>query len=352
MRFVALVAVLASVGCGSLGGIPADSLPEDPIALHFWTAEQARERAEAAAERAALGPPTGGPRVVGSKANVRADMNALGSFLSEALGVEPTNPGAERGRLALYFLRTGDLEIVRSALPGAIPLDWSPDHERLLIAQTQDPEIGDTQVFEWDRAKETLRRVTHAPPRHTQACYGADERIVTTAVAGRGEETRSWIRISQPGGRGPWIDLSEGPADHSPTCSAQGDGVAFARPLERGRSEIRIVEAPFDAPSRRVAPGLHPRFTADGEWIVYTARKGRSFRIARIRPDGSGRAPIGRTRGHEAWPAPSRDGELVVYIATERADEETLRHRLLLRRFDGSGSRVLLLNGEAEYPVW
>jgi hypothetical protein len=347
---LAAALLTTGLGCALFGGIPADSLPEAPIAIHLWTAEQARKRAEAVAEREKLGQPTGGPRVVGSKANVRADMNALGSFLSEAFGLAPTHPGAERGRLALYHPRSGELEIVENALPGAIPLDWSPDHERLLIAQAQDPELGDTQVFEWDRGGETVRRVTHAPPRHSQACYGAEGRLVVTAVSGRGMETRSWIRISQPGGRGPWIDLSEGPADHSPTCAMHG--VAFARPLEGGRSEIRVVDAPFEAPSRRVAPGHHPRFTEDGAWIVYTAPQGRSFRVARVRADGTGRAPIGRSQGQESWPSASPDAEFVVYIGTERADEETLRHRLLLRRFDGSGSRVLFLDGEAEYPVW
>jgi hypothetical protein len=73
---------------------------------------------------------------------------------------------------------------------------------------------------------------------------------------------------------------------------------------------------------------------------------------ARVSADGTGRAPIGRSQGQESWPSASPDAEFVVYIGTERADEETLRHRLLLRRFDGSGSRVLFLDGEAEYPVW
>jgi hypothetical protein len=99
---LAAALLTTGLGCALFGGIPADSLPEAPIAIHLWTAEQARKRAEAVAEREKLGPPTGGPRVVGSKANVRADMNALGSFLSEAFGLAPTHPGAERGRLALY----------------------------------------------------------------------------------------------------------------------------------------------------------------------------------------------------------------------------------------------------------
>jgi hypothetical protein len=352
-RGVAIGLAVAGVlgGCQSWGGIPDDELTAAPIAIHYRTFEQARKRAEALAEREGAAPPTGGPRIVGSKANVRADMNALGSFLSEALGLQASEPGADRGRLALIDPRTGDVEVVASALPGAIPLDWSPDHERLLFAQLRDPEIGDVQVFEWDRVRETVRRLTHAPPRHTQACYGPEGRIVATAAAGRGEATRSWIRISQPGGRGPWLDLSEGPTDHSPACDSAGTTIAFVRALDGGRSEIRAIDAPFDAGSRRLAPGFHPRFSARGAWLIYTAPLGRSSHIARVRSDGTGRAPIGRGRGREAWPAPSPGGEFVAYVASERVDEETLRHRLMVRRFDGSGDRVLLVTGEAEYPV-
>ena len=50
----------------------------------------------------------------------------------------------------------------------------------------------------------------------------------------------------------------------------------------------------------------------------------------------------------EAWPSASPDGRLVAYVARE----PEARTRLLVRRLDGSGDRILLASGEGEHPVW
>jgi Tol biopolymer transport system component len=349
--FAALLTLLATGGCSALQAISTDELPTSPIAVQYRTSEEARKHAEAMAKATRATPPPSGPQVVGSKANLHADLDALGGVLSEALGLRPPYI-LYLGRLALLDPRSGDVEVVASALPGALPLAWSPDRARLLFAQSPSPEGGDVQIFEWDRGADTTRRVTWAPPVHTQACYGPDGRIVATAVGGEGTSRRSWIRISEPGGRGPWRDLTTGPADHSPSCAADGGAVVFVRALEGGRSELRVALAPFDAASRSLAPGHHPRFAGQGDWIVYTARRGLSTRLARIRRDGAGRAPLGNDETEETWPAPSPDGAYVAFVVSEDVGDETPRRRLLVRRFDGSGDRVLLIRGEGEHPVW
>ena len=347
-----LALLAASTACATLRAVSPDELPASPIAVHYLTSEQARKRGEALARAGRAEPPTGGPQVVGSKANLHADLDVLGGFLSEALGLQPPTRGPDRGKLALIDPRTGEVEVLTSALPGAVPLAWSPDRQRLLFAQAQSPEGRDLQIFEWSRAEDTTRRVTWAPPLHTQACYGPEGRIVATAVGGEGRAQRSWLRISEPGGRGPWRELTPGPADHSPTCAADGGAVVFARALEGGRSELRVSDAPFDGESRRLTTGYHPRFAADGEWIVYTARRGRSTRLARIRRDGTGRAPIGGGEVDAAWPTASPDGGFVAFVASEDVGEDVPRRRLMVRRFDGSGDRVLFGSGEGEHPVW
>ena len=74
----------------------------------------------------------------------------------------------------------------------------------------------------------------------------------------------------------------------------------------------------------------------------------RELRLWRIRPDGSGRAPIGRGMRQEARPAISPDGRLVAYVASESRP----RRHLYLRRLDGTGDRILFADGDGQYPVW
>jgi WD40 repeat protein len=343
----ALLALLIVAGCVSWGGVPDAELPAQPIAIYYRTPEEARLRAEAAARRVKPAVSADGPTLVG-KAYLRADTDALGRFLANAFGTDRGGPTAHLGRLALLDARSGELTFVEGALRGAVPQAWSPDHGALLFAQPTAPESGDVQIFEWSTAAKTVRRVTVGPPIHSQACYGPDARIVVTAVELTGGRAASRVRISQPGGRAPFADLSDGKSDHSPTCAPDGRTVAFARTRDARHSEIWVREAPFDGAPRALAPGRDPRFGESGDWLVYTATAGRAARIYRIRGDGSGRAPIGGGAGGEGWPSASPNGKLVAYVASE----PDASSRLLVRRFDGSGDRILLATGEGEHPVW
>jgi Tol biopolymer transport system component len=348
MRRGVLAAALIA-GCASWGGVPDAELPAQPIAIYYRTPEEARVRAEAL-RRASSGSPgvsAEGPTLVGSKAYLRADADALGRFLENAFGTDRGAPETHLGRLALLDPRSGDVAFVEGALRGAVPQAWSRDRAALLFAQPTAPGSRDVQIFEWSAEDRTVRRITVGPPVHSQACYGPDGRTVVTAVELSGDRATSRIRISGPGGREPFTNLSEGPADYSPTCAPDGSAVVFTRSANTARSEIWIAAAPFHAATRLLAPGRDPRFADTGHWIVYTAASGRAGRLFRIRADGSGRAPIGAGGSGEGWPTASPDGKLVAYVASGGSGS-----RLLVRRFDGSGDRILIASGEGEHPVW
>jgi Tol biopolymer transport system component len=72
-----------------------------------------------------------------------------------------------------------------------------------------------------------------------------------------------------------------------------------------------------------------------------------SWKLFRIRPNGTGRARIGNGALEEQRPAISPDGRYVVYLS-----ELGPRERLYLRRFDGTGDRLLFRDGDGAYPVW
>ena len=144
--------------------------------------------------------------------------------------------------------------------------------------------------------------------------------------------------------------LSEGPFDYAPTCAPDGSAVAYVSGAGSGAAVGRIVvrAAEAGAPPRVLGPGEQPVFSPDGDWIVYVAPAGRERRLARVRRDGSGRVAIGPRAREESSPAVSPDGRLVLYVA--RDDEQ--HKRLYVRRFDGSGDRVLLVSGGGLYPAW
>ena len=50
---------------------------------------------------------------------------------------------------------------------------------------------------------------------------------------------------------------------------------------------------------------------------------------------------------HEIQPSFSPDGKLVLYVA-----DNGFEHRLYVRRFDGTGDRLLLVSGGGAAPVW
>jgi hypothetical protein len=345
LAFAALAVWLAA--CRSV--IQSDEIPEQPIAFNYLTQEEARRRADDWSDQRdkqldQMREQARREERLPEQTEMHASANQLESWFGRLLGragdVETQNPG----RLALLDPRSGELQVLEAARRGSVPLAWSADHERLLFAQPGD---RDVQIYEYERERGTVRPVTHGPPAHTQACYGAEGRIVVAAADARSDPPRARIELSRPGGVGPFEPLSEWGAEHSPSCAPDGSAVVWERSLQGGRSEL-LLRSPLDGPTQRLSPGRQPRFSADGAWIVFSAPQGREWRIWRVRPDGSGRAPIGRGQRSESRPSLSPDGRYLVYVASEEAP----RRHLYLRRFDGTGDRILFADGDGEYPVW
>jgi Tol biopolymer transport system component len=113
------------------------------------------------------------------------------------------------------------------------------------------------------------------------------------------------------------------------------------------QSQIVIQPAAPGAEASPLARGREAVFSPDGEWIVYATPSGKLWRLARVRPDGSGRRPIGESSRHQRNPAVSPDGRHVAYVSKVGSIDH-----LYLRRMDGSGDRILLNDGSVAFPVW
>lgn len=349
MRSVARVALLLAAGlllAGCAGGVRRSELPDAPIAFTYRTQEEARRRAEDLEQKQGdRGEQDEHVQRPGYN-DMHATAGGVMDYLSRVLGAGEGESDRHLGRLALLDARSGKVNVLAAARRGSIALEWSPDHQRLLLAQ---PGEEDFQLYEYALADDTVRPITYGPEVHTQGCYAGDGRMLVVSVDTRVSPPHSRLELSGAGGRRPYTPVTQGPADHSPACAPDGTFAVYVRELGGGRAELWRVrlDDPSAAPER-LSPGQHPTFSHDGAWLAFAAPYRRELRIWRMRPDGSGRAPIGHGVRHEARPTLSPDGRLVVYVAAEEAP----RRHLYLRRFDGSGDRILFADGDGEFPVW
>jgi hypothetical protein len=330
--------------------IPVADVPDALIAFSYRTQEEARQRADdwkdaRDQETERLREQVRDSDALGTQGGqIRARASQVKDLFGRMFGRGDEGVEQHPGRLAFLEPRTGAIQLVEAARRGSVPQTWSGDRTRLLFAQPGD---RDYQIFELERASGTVRPITHGPYAHTQACYASDGRIVVITVEPQG--ARSRVEVSRPGGGGPFEPLTEWGVEHSPTCAPDGNAVVWERDdAETGRGDLLLLAPVAPGEPRLLSPGRAPRFSPDGAWIVFSAPLQGGYRIWRMRSDGSGRAPIGRGQRNESRPSVSPDGRFVVYVAAE----EQPRQNLYLRRFDGSGDRILFADGDGEHPVW
>lgn len=346
-RRAAWTCLLALALPGCLSAITGDEIPAAPIALYWYDAETQRKRAEAieAAD----------PELQRQARAGVADVEEMTGYLSEVLtgepagGVEPGSDSASGlrsrhpGRFAFLDPRAERVEPLERSLTGAIPRAWSPDRERLMYSQV----VGQfRQLFEYLPATGEIHRLTRGPAVFSDGCYGPDgHRFYARAVV-KDKAPYSTIVVTEPGGR--LREISAGPGDYGPACAPDGSAIAWVRAQPRGPDLLVTRAPPLDGEERTLGPGRSPAFSPGGEWIVYSAPVQRTkWRLYRIRADGTGRKAVGESSLDELQPSFSPDGRLVVYVA-----DDGFHRRIYLRRFDGTGDRVLLRSGGGEYPVW
>jgi Tol biopolymer transport system component len=334
--------LLAAPGCQFLG-VSRGELPEDPIAFIHHPEDQARRRAEAVVARNALVSRGGGEN------SSVVHLNTFHDYLTQAFGHRGQD--AYSGWLALLSPRSRQVTVLESVQRGAIPLDWSPAHDRLLFAQRDQERL---QIFEFDRRSRRVSQLSRGPEQHPQGCYGPEGRLVALVVGrpksreSRAAESELVSHVAIRDSAGAFEAISAGPTDGEPACSPDGRTVAYVRLSPESGSEIWVHSFEGDSPSRSVARGREPSFSPDGEWIVYSHRVGKTPTLWRVRRDGTGRTRLGRGSGAKEYgPAVSPNGSLVVY---ESVFEN--RYRLFVRRFDGTGDRVLFSDGDGNHAVW
>jgi Tol biopolymer transport system component len=330
--FVALLAAVLAACAGS--PIAPERLPEAPIAFVYRSLEEALEIADLLSQEEEA--QAGRPGV--------ARLDAIERWLSPR-EVAARAAAAQRGRLSLLEPRSGLRTDVESAPRGAVPLDWSPDGQKLLFASDL---AGSVQIHEWNRATGEVARVTRGPAAHPFGSYGPDGRLAFSEVVAQGGRAVSRVWLAGAGGSDP-RPATEGPFDIDPQWSPDGRTLVYVSEDPVQGPRILTVDLAGDPTPRVIARGRDPVFTADGRFVLFASKPKEHWQLYRMLPDGSGKAPIGQSAADDLRPGVSPDGAFVVFVRHEEH-----RDSLHLRRMDGSAERPLLGGGEGDgaFPRW
>jgi Tol biopolymer transport system component len=322
------VALLALVLLGCAHGFEA--LPAAPIAFVYRTVQETERILDDAEARQAEGRP-----VPENKLDLK--LERLDPARIERLTRD------QQGRLALFAARDRRLELPASLPRGARPHAWSADRQLMFSWRQRDTH----HLFEWNGESGEVRQLTTGPPSQVGGCYGPDGAIawVQIDLVDGSYVSRIWIRRSGESTR----PVSPGPRDAQPSWSPTGGRLVFSAQDARGASQLRWVD-PLGGGSGSYGPGRAPRFSPDGEWIVYSGLGADGWRLRRMRADGSGKRALGASGFEESDPAISPDGRFVVFVATK--NEQSPISRLFVRSFDGSADRQLEFAGSGLLPVW
>jgi Tol biopolymer transport system component len=337
VRASAAFAAVLLLACAGAGGVEKAELPDSPVALLQRPEEDALRRLDALRDWE--------KRQAGSAKEGVALLENLDGMFGGEPELERRLAGV-KGHLVLLDPRTGTTRRIENAPPQARPAGWSPDRRRLLVSGGWRDR---RQLFVWDRATERVEIVTAGPAHHTNGCLAAGDRLVAIEVTSPTlQNAKSRITAKPPGGGAPRV-LGEEGFHFAVSCSPTEPRIAFVRvDPEQGRASVFVQTIDPPGAPVEVAIGANPVFTPDGAWIVYVGRTTKGQRLYRVRPDGSGRTPLGAGVTEETFPAVSPDGRYVAYVSVDEAGRE----RLWVRRIDGSGDRPLLNNGDGSLPVW
>jgi WD40-like Beta Propeller Repeat len=338
MRSGALAFALCALACAGPGSVDLKRLPESPIAVMYRDERLALDRVDALRDIEKFQKPADTEGVV--------RLETLDAMFGGSPQVEQRLRQVQ-GRMALVDPANGEATHVDGMPTSAKPLAWSPDHSKLLMMGFW---RDAAQLFLWDRASSTTEIQTSGPAEHPLGCIGPEGRLVAVEATRVGQGYRARLMATPPGGGGGLRPVTDGPWDIAPACSPTGPFVAYVTVEEDGSQVVAVLA--LDDPDNkrhRFGRGTDPVFTPDGQWIVYAARTTQGQRLVRVRPDGTGRAPLGGGPDDESQPAVSPDGAYVAYVVTDPEKRERLR----VRRFpDGSGDRPLVTTGDASAPVW
>jgi hypothetical protein len=330
--------------------LPREELSQLPIAVTYWNSDEARRLAEMEGDR---------PRERATREGV-ASIESLGRLLG-AGGANRNAAGLKQYPGRLCFIDPVTLEITRvhAAPLGSRPMAWSADPRRLLFSNEQGGKYR--HIFEYDLDSGDVRRLTTGSRYHSEGTFGPEGRFAYFAWRKTTGGYAAAVYATAPGGGSPrrlfegevvedlsWEDWEDGQSTLIYTrlnSTLSRSGEALGQVVSRSLT----AEGEVSPQARALARGREPTLTPDGQWIVYSSPiTSGGWRLRRMRLDGSSKTALGKpSQRDEHNPAVSPDGRFVAYVGDDNGLD-----RLFVRRFDGTGDRILLTDGVVASPVW
>lgn len=321
-----------------------DELPERPIAIVFRTLAESDQVFDAAlkGEEHLEQRRTGRSRRKSKIERSTLDGDAVASVLG--IGSHEERVAASLGRIALVDPRTGEVTPVDWAPRGARPAAWSPDGTRLLYLTLRRKV---PHVYERDFTTGDIRQISHDDRSYVGATYCGPGAMVLSA---RGSSGRVDLYLRRDG-EGTPRRLTKLRLAYAPSCVPDGSKVLFETLDPRGAYAIAALDlgTPGAEPTI-LTRGSHPAVTPDGKWVVYTVGSRKGVKLWRMRVDGTGRHPLGRSGRWEHSPDISPDGRFVLYYST--VGRRQVRQELWIRPLDGDDDRPMRVRGDALHPTW
>ena len=250
-----------------------------------------------------------------------------------------------RATIALLVVPTGAVRPVPDAGPGHYPLDWSSDGLRLLVGRRGKHLL---ELLEWNRLTGAWDRVTPRFSLGTAAFGSGPIRFAWVEFAGRGSDpaTRPIVVRVDNAGSDP-LPGSAGGRD--PDVSSDGRHVVFIQPHPRKGREDRILLAELGGEEPRpIARGGQPRFSHDGQWIVFVRRRRGNEDVWMMRWDGTAKRPVVTSGFDDEFPALSPDGRFVVYASVREREVS----QLYMTRLEDGVEVQITHRGQSGRPVW
>jgi len=167
-----------------------------------------------------------------------------------------------------------------------------------------------------------LRRLTHAPESNDRSpvlspdgSKIAWEREIATPS---GDFTAVEIWTMNADGSAPRVAVRNGSFNRSPSWGPSGE-IVFASRLTGSDQIYRLASGATD-PARLTTGGAadqYPRFSPDGQRIVFQSNRGLDFDIYVMNGDGSGVTNLTRLGGDDRFPTWTPDGSRIIWTRFE-----------------------------------
>jgi len=275
-------------------------------------------------------------------------------FLRAARIPNPDEPRTQKGKLTttlcLLFPRTREIRAIPELGRGALPLDWTPDGNRLLIG-VREGERALLNLRLWNRHTGAFDRVQPGRSVGIASIGNGPIRMVTVEVhSGPAGNPQPAVRLWLSGR--PPVFIPDSDRAQYPDLSSDGRTVVFIKQSRNVRRDAIIFLARLGEQPVPLGRGSQPRFSRDGKWISFVRRQGPGgpLNVWVMRSNGSAKRRITDTNFDEDSPSISPDGRHVVY-ASVRGDVEELSH-LYVARVSDQREIQLTRNGQNGRPIW